>query len=272
MSGGRRIWGGGMHLYPKIIHPQTNPSPNPPNKDVGEGLNTAFSAMRNMRLKDPIIEQKGNNVLVILKHESLGTPQELIVRYLESHETITNREAREICSIGSENSMKHILKRMVEAGMLETITGKTIKDNDTITISSEFNFTVDAKIMDMRLYDQNNEIDLTLPDGAASTNLGGLGFMRLYNVSSYNIEIENIGNVTINLSYGEEYGAKQSIVIEPIVKKQLSIQSFTTFIFDGGGTITDNDRIQLGNDGKGYFSLLIGFPENNDSTLILSYN
>jgi hypothetical protein len=146
---------------------------------------------------------------------------------------------------------------------LLTITGKTIKDNDTITISSEFNFTVDAKIMDIRLYDQNNEINLTLPAGGASTTLGGLGFMRFYNVSSYNIEIENIGNVTINLSYGEEYGDKQSIVIDPIVKKQLSIQSFTTFVLDGGGTITDNDRIQLGNDGKGYFMLHYddsGFP------------
>lgn len=41
-----------------------NKFPNAPNKDVGEGLNTAFSSMRSMRLKDPIIEQRGENVLV----------------------------------------------------------------------------------------------------------------------------------------------------------------------------------------------------------------
>ncbi len=103
-----------------------NKFPNPPNKDVGEGLNTAFKSMRDMRLRDPIIEQKGGNVLVTLKHESLGTPQELIMLFLESHEEITNREAREICNVGSENAMKHILKRMVEAGMLEVIPGKTV--------------------------------------------------------------------------------------------------------------------------------------------------
>lgn len=103
-----------------------NKFPNPPNKDVGEGLNTAFKSMRDMRLRDPIIEQKGGSVLVTLKHESLGTPQELIMKFLESHETITNREAREICNIGSENAMKHILKRMVDAEMLEVIKGKTV--------------------------------------------------------------------------------------------------------------------------------------------------
>lgn len=103
-----------------------NKFPNPPNKDVGEGLNTAFKSMRDMRLRDPIIEQKGGNVLVTLKHESLGTPQELIMKFLENHEIITNREAREICNVGSENAMKHILKRMVDARMIDVVTGKTV--------------------------------------------------------------------------------------------------------------------------------------------------
>jgi ATP-dependent DNA helicase RecG len=103
-----------------------NKFPDPPNKDVGEGLNTAFNSMRAMRLKAPEILQKGGSVLVILRHESLGTPQELIMQYLENHETITNRDAREICNVQSENAMKHILKRMVEAAMIEVIPGQTI--------------------------------------------------------------------------------------------------------------------------------------------------
>jgi len=102
-----------------------NKFPNPPNKDVGEGLNTAFNSMRAMRLKDPEIEQRGSNVVVILRHESLGTPQELITRYLDTHLTITNKEAREICNVQSENAMKHVLKRMVDAGMLQVIQGAT---------------------------------------------------------------------------------------------------------------------------------------------------
>jgi len=103
-----------------------NKFPNPPNKDVGEGLNTAFSAMRKMRLKEPTIEQSGQNVLVTLKHESLGTPQEIIMRFLQTHEKITNREAREICNVTSENSMKGILKRMVESKMIKMVKGKTV--------------------------------------------------------------------------------------------------------------------------------------------------
>jgi ATP-dependent DNA helicase RecG len=56
-----------------------NKFPNPPNKDVGEGLNTAFDAMRRMNLKPPIIQQLQASVRVTLPHESLGSPQELIL-------------------------------------------------------------------------------------------------------------------------------------------------------------------------------------------------
>jgi ATP-dependent DNA helicase RecG len=38
--------------------------PNPPNKDVGEGLNTAFDAMKKSRLKPPVVRELDNAVLV----------------------------------------------------------------------------------------------------------------------------------------------------------------------------------------------------------------
>jgi ATP-dependent DNA helicase RecG len=53
-----------------------NKFPDPPNKDVGEGLNTAFQAMRKMRLKDPIIDERDNSVLVNIRHERLASPEE----------------------------------------------------------------------------------------------------------------------------------------------------------------------------------------------------
>ena len=43
-----------------------NKFPDPPNKDVGEGLNTAFNAMRDMKLKDPTVDQDGGYVIVTL--------------------------------------------------------------------------------------------------------------------------------------------------------------------------------------------------------------
>jgi len=102
-----------------------NKFPNPPNKDVGEGLNTAFQAMREMKLKDPIIRQSGGYVVVELRHESLASPEEAILKYLNTHANIANREAREICYIGSENKMKAILQRMVKNGHIELVPGRS---------------------------------------------------------------------------------------------------------------------------------------------------
>lgn len=98
-----------------------NKFPNPPNKDVGEGLNTAFQAMREMKLKDPVIVQEGGYVKVTLRHEPLATPEEIILDYLRTHGEIANREAREICYIGSENKMKRILQQMVAKGLIESV-------------------------------------------------------------------------------------------------------------------------------------------------------
>tara|TARA_R100001224_G_scaffold63633_1_gene38044 strand:- start:492 stop:1847 length:1356 start_codon:yes stop_codon:yes gene_type:complete len=105
-----------------------NKFPDPPNKDVGEGLNTAFEAMATMRLVDPVIRQQGMNVVVTLKHESLASPETLIMKYLENNEFIVNKQAREITNIGSENAMKHTLRRMVDAKMIKVIVGKTVFD------------------------------------------------------------------------------------------------------------------------------------------------
>jgi ATP-dependent DNA helicase RecG len=102
-----------------------NKFPNPPNKDVGEGLNTAFNAMREMKLKPPVVSQDGGYVKVILKHEALATPEELILDFLKTHDQIRNKEARDICFIGSENKMKRIIQAMIANGLLELVPGKT---------------------------------------------------------------------------------------------------------------------------------------------------
>jgi ATP-dependent DNA helicase RecG len=102
-----------------------NKFPNPPNKDVGEGLNTVFRAMREIKLKDPIIEQRGTYVKVALKHESLASPEEIILDYLGKHPKIRNQEARQICFIGSENQMKRILQSMVRKNLIELLPGTT---------------------------------------------------------------------------------------------------------------------------------------------------
>lgn len=49
-----------------------NKFPDPPNKDVGEGLNTAFDAMNELKLKPPEIEDLKSSVIVRIRHERLA--------------------------------------------------------------------------------------------------------------------------------------------------------------------------------------------------------
>lgn len=102
---------------PKIVR-LINKFPEAPNKDVGEGLNTAFEAMAKLRLKEPIIEENDNSVLVTIKHEKLASPEELVVDYLHKNDSITNRIGRNITGIKSENSMKRIFWKLRDAGMV----------------------------------------------------------------------------------------------------------------------------------------------------------
>jgi len=102
-----------------------NKFPVAPNKDVGEGLNTAFEAMRKLRLKDPTICETENSVLVTIPHQKLASPEDIVMAFLENNAEIPNRRARELCGIKSENSMKGIFKRMEARDMIEQVPGRS---------------------------------------------------------------------------------------------------------------------------------------------------
>ena len=101
-----------------------NKFPEPPNKDVGEGLKTAFNAMKRLRLRPPVIEETNSSVLVTIAHESLASPEESVMDYLKNHATVTNRIARELTRITSENSMKEVFYRLNRAGQIERVAGR----------------------------------------------------------------------------------------------------------------------------------------------------
>lgn len=106
-----------------------NKFPNPPNKDVGEGLNTAFEAMRKLQLKEPQIEERANSVVVFIRHERVDPPEVLIVNYLNANEQITNKIARELCHIGSENRVKRIFEKLLAKNLIERVPG--LRSNKT---------------------------------------------------------------------------------------------------------------------------------------------
>lgn len=97
--------------------------PTPPNKDVGEGLNTAFRSMQLLNLGRPEISETAASVIVRLKHEPLASKEELIKNYLLSNETINNTKAREICNVQSDSIIRKLFHSMIAAGEIEKVLG-----------------------------------------------------------------------------------------------------------------------------------------------------
>lgn len=95
-----------------------NKFPDPPNKDVGEGLNTAYAKMRDLGLKDPQIAEEGNHVVAYIRHERLASHEEQILEYLQQHQEINNSRARELTGEGSENKMKRVFEKMMDADQI----------------------------------------------------------------------------------------------------------------------------------------------------------
>ena len=94
---------------------------DPPNRDIGEGLNTAFEAMRRLKLRIPEIQENENSVTVYIYHEPLASPEETVLKYLDKKVSITNSEARVITGIKSENTMKQVFNRLRNQGLIELV-------------------------------------------------------------------------------------------------------------------------------------------------------
>ena len=105
---------------PKIVR-LINKFKNPPNKDVGEGINTAFEAMEKLRLKKPVFAEEEASVIVTLKHESLASPEQIVLEFLQGNLEVTNQIARDITGIKSENTMKNVFYRLRDNGQLEQV-------------------------------------------------------------------------------------------------------------------------------------------------------
>lgn len=107
---------------PKLVR-TLNRYSDPPNKDLGEGLNTAFQKMKEFGLKAPEISEDGNYVKVMLPHAPLAAPTVAIMEFLRSHDTITNRQARDITGIKSENLVKVEFYKLRDEGHIERVPG-----------------------------------------------------------------------------------------------------------------------------------------------------
>jgi len=94
---------------------------NPPNKDLGEGLNTTFQKMKEFGLRNPSITEEGHYLKVVLPHLPLAAPTVAIMDFLQSHDQITNRQARDITGIKSENLVKIEFYKLRDEGHIERV-------------------------------------------------------------------------------------------------------------------------------------------------------
>ena len=96
-----------------------------PNKDMGEGLNTAFQKMEEFRLTPPVITEEGNYVKAVIAHTPLASPEETVLQYLQKNKQIKNREARTITGIKSENIMKNVFYKLRDQDFIEPVMSST---------------------------------------------------------------------------------------------------------------------------------------------------
>lgn len=84
-------------------------------------LNTAFDKMRELGLRDPVIEERDSDVMVTILHEPLASPEEPVLQYVEKGQAIRNNKAQEISFIKDADQMKRILQKMVEKNLIEGV-------------------------------------------------------------------------------------------------------------------------------------------------------
>lgn len=144
------------------------------------------------------------------------------------------------------------------------VSGKTMEDGNVVIVSSSFSFSVNALMMDLVVYKDSKEVDMYKPSAFVSSNLGGLGFVRLFNISAGKTTLKNNGNVDISVvayaqdpvNYQMVKGAASPLFIGSTL--ELTPQNgLTIFELNSDGTITNDERIQLGNNGKGYFGIYV---------------
>ena len=97
--------------------------PSPPNKDVGEGLNTAFKSMQLLSLGRPDIVETQASVMVRLRHEPLASKEEIIKNFLLKNKNVNNTLAREICNVQSDSIIRKLFHSMIKAGEIEKVPG-----------------------------------------------------------------------------------------------------------------------------------------------------
>src|SRR5271169_4410268 len=86
---------------------------------------TAIAAMTALGLEPPVYRELDHAFLVTIKHEKLASAELTIMEYLETHDTINNKQARAITFIHEDWKVKSIFRKMEEKKMIKQLEERT---------------------------------------------------------------------------------------------------------------------------------------------------
>lgn len=94
--------------------------PNPLNHDIGEGLDTVKNELKKAGLVEPVFEERGNNFVVVIRHQRLASIEDVVMSYLEENpdSVITNKLARQLSGEDDINKVKKALQKLRSDGKL----------------------------------------------------------------------------------------------------------------------------------------------------------
>ena len=96
-----------------------------PNKDLGEGINTAFQRMNESGLMSPAITEDGNYVIVTIHHVSNKESGDVILEFLEKFGEINNFQARDLTGITFSEKITDIFGKLKAQGKIKRKDGST---------------------------------------------------------------------------------------------------------------------------------------------------
>ena len=79
--------------------------------------------MKDWKLKDPYFKEEGNYFIAVLPHAPLAEPDMIVLEFIQNNGTVTNRQARELTGIRSENSVKSIFYKLRDSNKVERVPG-----------------------------------------------------------------------------------------------------------------------------------------------------
>lgn len=92
--------------------------PDPPNKDLGEGINTVVERMRQAGFIDPVFKEIGANLHVTLKREPKSEAASVITSFISRHGSINNRQALDLLGLESAEQVTNIFSKLRAQGVI----------------------------------------------------------------------------------------------------------------------------------------------------------